>query len=131
MTDILGHQFINIQLIADQFAANGYCEYSNVKEAHKPLTITVVVIPDLFEGDPVPLNKPGEFDMEKWRAGEYNPNGTAHSPPNVDPIVDSCLTEMREKLGCKVGQNPPQVEFLVTNIYRPSAPLDIASEQNT
>ncbi|KAJ5994254.1 hypothetical protein N7451_009978 [Penicillium sp. IBT 35674x] len=85
LTDILGHQFINIQLIADQFAANGY----------------FVVIPDLFEGDPVPLNKPGEFDMEKWRAGEYNSKGIAHSPPNVDPIVDSCLKEMRDTLGCK------------------------------
>lgn len=78
----------------------------------------------------MPLNKPGEFDMEKWRAGEYSPKGTAHLPPNVDPIVDSCLTELRDTLGCKVGQNPFQVEFLVTNIYRPSAPLDIASERN-
>lgn len=63
----------------------------------------VVVIPDLFEGDPVPLNKPDEFDMEEWRAGAYNPKGTAHSPPNVDPIVDSCLAAMRNTLGCKVG----------------------------
>lgn len=130
MTDILGHQFINIQLIADQFAANGYCEYPKASEAQTLLTIIVVVIPDIFEGDPVPLNKPGEFDMEKWRAGDYNPKGTAHSPPNVDPIVDSCLTAMRDKFGCKVG-NPLFIGFLVTNICRPSAPLDIASGLNT
>ncbi|KAJ5937302.1 hypothetical protein N7454_004957 [Penicillium verhagenii] len=85
LTDILGHKLINTQLIADQFAANGY----------------FVVIPDLFEGDPIPLNRPGDFDMEKWRSGGYDPKGTAHFPPNVDPIVDSCLTAMRDTFGCK------------------------------
>ncbi|KAJ5650974.1 dienelactone hydrolase [Penicillium longicatenatum] len=85
LTDIIGHHFINIQLIAAQSAANGY----------------FVVIPDLFEGEPVPLNRPGEFDMEKWRAGAFNPKRIAHSPPNVDPIVDSCLTVLRGTFGCK------------------------------
>ncbi|KAJ5266645.1 hypothetical protein N7478_009453 [Penicillium angulare] len=88
LTDIIGHKFINVQLIADQFAANGY----------------FVVIPDLFAGDPVPLNKPGGFDMQKWRHGEYHPKGIAHLPPNVDPIVDACIKEMRETHGCeKIG----------------------------
>jgi hypothetical protein len=25
LTDVIGHKFINVQLIADQLAANGYC----------------------------------------------------------------------------------------------------------
>ncbi|KAJ5735042.1 uncharacterized protein N7483_000167 [Penicillium malachiteum] len=85
LTDIIGHTFINIQLIADQFAANGY----------------FVVIPDLFSGDPIPLNRPGDFDMEKWRRGHYHPKGIAHTPENVDPIVESSLKAMRETYGCK------------------------------
>ncbi|KUL89312.1 hypothetical protein ZTR_03746 [Talaromyces verruculosus] len=70
LTDIIGHRFINAQLIADQFAMNGY----------------VVMMPDLFYGDPVPLNKTGELNMQKWRAGEYHPKGTNHLPSTVDPV---------------------------------------------
>jgi dienelactone hydrolase len=65
--------------IADQFAANGY----------------FVVMPDLFHGDPVPLNRPEGFDIFKWRAG---PPG--HNPERVDPVVDASIKEMR-KLGVK------------------------------
>ncbi|PYH94395.1 esterase/lipase [Aspergillus ellipticus CBS 707.79] len=85
LTDIIGHRFINVQLIADQFAANGY----------------TAMIPDLFHGDPVPLNRPGEFDMQAWRNGEYHPTGTAPLPENIDPIIDSCITELRTTLDCK------------------------------
>lgn len=80
-------------------------------QIQKPLTRVVVMIPDLFEGDPVPLNKLGEFDMEKWRSGAYHPKGTAHMPPNVDPIVDSCLTAMRDTFGCKVGQPSSRLKY--------------------
>jgi dienelactone hydrolase len=54
---VIGHCFINAQLIADQFAANGY----------------LVVMPDLFGGDPIPLNRPDGFDLMKWLNGHYNP----------------------------------------------------------
>lgn len=77
---MIGHRFINAQLIADQFAANGY----------------FVVMPDLFQGDPVPLNKPDGFDFKQWLQG---PPG--HGPRAIDPIVNAALVEMRTKLGCK------------------------------
>ncbi|KAK7888024.1 hypothetical protein LTR67_009419 [Exophiala xenobiotica] len=85
ITDVIGHRFVNAQLIADQFAANGY----------------FVMMPDLFHGDPIPLNRPGDFDIMKWMHGEYSEKKIAHLPPVVDPIIDSCLVEMRTKYGCK------------------------------
>lgn len=93
ITDVIGHRFINAQLIADQFAANGY----------------FVVMPDLFHGDPIPLNRPGDFDIMKWIQGEYNEKKIAHLPPVVDPIIDSCLVEMRTKYGCKVSTYIPYI----------------------
>ncbi|TVY56797.1 Hydrolase tropI [Lachnellula cervina] len=85
LTDIIGHKFINTQLIADQFAENGY----------------LVIVPDLFDGDSVPLNRPHGMDMQAWRNGVHHPQGTAHLPLNIDPIVNACLAEMRTKYGCK------------------------------
>ncbi|KAL2005266.1 hypothetical protein VTN00DRAFT_2476 [Thermoascus crustaceus] len=83
LTDVIGHRFINSQLIADQFAANGY----------------FVVMPDLFHGDPVKLNRPADFDLMAWLTG---PPG--HLPARVDPVVDSVLKEMRTNLNCeKIG----------------------------
>jgi dienelactone hydrolase len=86
LSDIIGHRFTNSQLVADQFAKNGY----------------FVMMPDLFHGDPVPLNKPGEFDMQKWRMGGYHAEGKAHLPADVDPIVETCIRDMRAKYNCKV-----------------------------
>ncbi|KAI9685846.1 MAG: hypothetical protein M1822_004124 [Bathelium mastoideum] len=80
LTDVIGHKFINAQLIADQFAANGY----------------FVVMPDLFEGDPIPLNRPEGFDIMKWMQG---PPG--HMKERVDPIVEAAIKEMRKNLGVK------------------------------
>jgi dienelactone hydrolase len=80
LTDVIGHRFINAQLIADQLAANGY----------------LVVMPDLFHNDPVPLNRPANYDLMAWLNG---PPG--HLPPRVDPVVKAVLAEMRENLGCE------------------------------
>lgn len=76
LTDVIGHRFQNAQLIADQFAANGY----------------LVLMPDLFNGDPIPLNRPGDFDLHEWKK--------SHLPPVVDPIVTACLNELRTKYKC-------------------------------
>lgn len=81
LTDVIGHRFINAQLIADQLAANGY----------------FVVMPDLFHGDPVPLNnRPPGFDLMAWLNG---PPG--HLPDRVDPVVQSVLKEMKSNMGCE------------------------------
>ncbi|OQV08321.1 hypothetical protein CLAIMM_12617 [Cladophialophora immunda] len=85
ITDVIGHKFINAQLIADQFAAHGY----------------FVLMPDLFDGNPVELNAPEGFDLMKWLSGEYHPKKRAHIPPNVDPIIESCITEMKQSYGVK------------------------------
>jgi dienelactone hydrolase len=73
LTDVIGHKFINAQLIADQFAANGY----------------YVVMPDLFHGDPLQLNRPPTFDFVKWRQG--------HGNESVDPVVEAAIKELRKQ----------------------------------
>jgi len=85
LTDIIGHGFNNFQLIGDQLADRGY----------------FVMIPDLFDGDAIPLNRPEGFDQPKWRSGGYGANGTAHTPENIDPVIQSSIDEMRGKYGCK------------------------------
>lgn len=81
LTDVIGHRFINAQLIADQLAANGY----------------FVVMPDLFHGDPVPLNnRPADFDIMAWLKG---PPG--HLPDRVEPVIQAVLKEMKSSLGCE------------------------------
>jgi hypothetical protein len=67
------------------------------------------MMPDLFGSDPVPLNRPEGFDMQEWKKG--------HGPSAIDPIVDACLTELRNKYNCKVSfaQN---FEFLGSPIWR-------------
>ncbi|KAL1627306.1 hypothetical protein SLS56_006441 [Neofusicoccum ribis] len=77
VTDIFGHDFINVQLIADQFAANGY----------------FAVIPDLFNGNAVPVNKPDDFDIMGWLQN--------YQPQQVDPVVDNVIKELKGKLGVK------------------------------
>lgn len=82
----MGHQSINSQLIADQFAANGY----------------FVVMPDLFYGDAIPMNKIGELDIPKWFSGGYNDKGIRHDATTVDPIVETCISAMRSNYNCRV-----------------------------
>ncbi|KIW05660.1 hypothetical protein, variant 1 [Verruconis gallopava] len=78
LTDVIGHRFVNAQLIADQFAANGY----------------FVAMPDLFAGDPMPLNPPAGFDFAKWMAA-------GHTVEHVDPVVDAVVKDLRGGHGVK------------------------------
>jgi len=59
-------------------------------------------MPDLFYGDPIPLNRPGDFDIMKWMGGEYSEKKIAHKPPVVDPIIEKSIKAMKEKHGVKV-----------------------------
>ncbi|KAJ5525415.1 hypothetical protein N7494_012065 [Penicillium frequentans] len=77
ITDVIGHKFINAQLIADEFAAKGY----------------FVVMPDMFNDDSVPLNRPEGFNIMDWVKN--------HSPVQTEPIINTVLKEMRENLGCQ------------------------------
>ncbi|KAF2108652.1 dienelactone hydrolase [Lophiotrema nucula] len=82
LTDVIGLDFINAQLIADQFAANGY----------------FAVMPDLFFGNPVPMNPPEGFEIMKWIETDMP------KTDKVDPVVEATIKEMRGPLGVqKIG----------------------------
>jgi dienelactone hydrolase len=76
----------NSKLMADQFAANGY----------------YVVMPDLFNGDPMQLNTPEGFDFMTWLTkgtGGNNP----HTPEFVDKITEKAIAFLQEKGFTKIG----------------------------
>lgn len=77
LPDVIGNRFTNVQLIADQFAANGY----------------FTVIPDIFRGDAIPLQRPEGFSIDEWRKG--------HTNEQVDPIVEATIKELKETYGAK------------------------------
>jgi len=61
------------------------------------------MMPDLFHDDPIPLNRPGDFDIQTWFKGDYQKTDKKipHTPPIVDPIIDTCLVSMRTEHKCK------------------------------
>ncbi|KAH9216134.1 dienelactone hydrolase family protein [Leptodontidium sp. 2 PMI_412] len=86
LTDVIGHKLVNAHLLADQYADNGY----------------VALIPDLFDGDGVPINYDhATFSFERWKSGEFGANKTPHTTPVIDPIVDACIESLRNKYKCK------------------------------
>lgn len=78
LSDIFGI-YTNAQLIADEFANNGY----------------LTVIPDLFQGDQIDVKDmdSGNVNMPAWFP--------QHQPDKVDPVVESTLKYIRETLGVK------------------------------
>ncbi|KZZ91411.1 dienelactone hydrolase [Moelleriella libera RCEF 2490] len=68
----------NSKLLADLFAENGY---------------TTVVV-DLFNGDPVKLNRPPGFDFEKWLKHGSDGNNP-HTPPYIDPIIEASIKYLK------------------------------------
>ena len=87
LTEVYGHTFINSQLIADQFAENGYTTY----------------IPDLFFGDafPQPPNRFEGGDVFTWLNGAHNKTKSPHDAANTDPSVLKAIKHLREDLGFK------------------------------
>ena len=83
VTDVMGHCFPNAQLIADQFAANGY----------------LTAMPDVFFGDALPLNRAPDFDFFGWLNGKDGKK--AHNVENTEPYVKSAVKYLRETRGVK------------------------------
>ncbi|KAI1257377.1 hypothetical protein MGN70_000417 [Eutypa lata] len=83
LPDVIGI-WQNSQLIADQFAANGYA--------------TLII--DLFNGDPIPLNRPGDFDFMTWMTGGST-GDNPHTPAAVDPIAEAAIKYLKEEKGVK------------------------------
>lgn len=85
LPDVIGI-WQNSQLMADQYAANGY----------------YTIIPDLFNGDPIPLNRPEGFNLMEWLTkgtGGNNP----HTYKAVDPIVQKSIEYLKEQGFKKIG----------------------------
>lgn len=57
-------------------------------------------MPDLFEGDPIPLNRPEGFDIMAWLQ-KSGPEGKGHGPGQVDPIVEKIISAMKSDMGVK------------------------------
>ena len=72
--------------MADQFAANGY----------------YTIIPDLFNGDPIPLNRPEGFDLMSWLT-KGSDGKNPHTFEAVDPIVQKSIEYLKEQGFKKIG----------------------------
>lgn len=76
----------NSQLMADDFAANGY--------------YTLII--DVFNGDPLALNRPDDFDFMKWLSGGSD-GKNPHTKEHVDPIVELSLKYLKDQGFTKIG----------------------------
>lgn len=74
----------NAQLIADQYAANGY----------------LTLIPDLFNGDQIAVNELGKVDIMK-RLTEGSDGKNPHTKEYIDPIVEDSIRYLKEEYGIK------------------------------
>ena len=85
LTDAFGI-WQNSKLIADQYAANGY---------H-------TIIPDLFNGDPLNVDRPAGFDFPAWmQKGTTGDN--PHTTAETDLIVEKALEYLKGKGYKKIG----------------------------
>ncbi|PBP18573.1 alpha/beta-hydrolase [Diplocarpon rosae] len=85
LPDVIGI-WNNSKLMADQYAANGY----------------YTLMPDLFYGDQLSLNRPADFDIMAWvtkGTGGNNP----HTWEAVDPIVEKSIKYLQDQGYKKIG----------------------------
>jgi len=76
----------NSQLMVDQFAANGY----------------YTLMPDVFNGDPISLNRDASFDFMAWLT-KGSDGKNPHTPQAVDPIIEKSIKHLQEKGFKKIG----------------------------
>ncbi|KAI1814254.1 dienelactone hydrolase [Poronia punctata] len=81
--DIFGI-WANSQLMADQFAANGY--------------LTLII--DMVNGDPVPLNPGPDFDFPKWFA-QGSTGDNPHTKEHIDVIIKAGTEWLKSEKGVK------------------------------
>jgi len=82
LTDVFGQALPNNLLLADDFARNGF----------------LVILPDIFNGDPVPADALGggsSFDRNAW--------GPKHGPEQTRPPIDTALAALKERGVKRVG----------------------------
>ncbi|KAK0120461.1 hypothetical protein ONS96_010675 [Cadophora gregata f. sp. sojae] len=85
LPDVIGI-WQNSQLIADQYAANGY----------------YTLIPDTFNGDPLSINRPAGFDLHAWLT-KGSDGKNPHTYEAVDPIVERSIKYLQEQGFKKIG----------------------------
>ncbi|KAF8878877.1 Alpha/Beta hydrolase protein [Infundibulicybe gibba] len=75
LSDIFGPQLINAQLLADDYARNGF----------------KTVIPDYLNGDPIPVEamEAGKFDIGKW----FVNHGPEQTRPPLDKVIAALKTQ--------------------------------------
>jgi dienelactone hydrolase len=85
LPDVIGI-WQNSQLMADQFAANGY----------------YTLMPDLFNGDPIKLNRPADFDFMAWLTKGTEGNNP-HTYEQVDPIIEASIKHLQDAGYTSIG----------------------------
>lgn len=78
--------YANSQLLADSFAAKGY----------------TTLVPDVFNGDAIPLNKFPTVDLLSWIAKGFD-GKSPHTAEYVDPIIIAAIKALRELGVSKIG----------------------------
>ena len=69
----------NSKLMADSFASKGY----------------TTVIPDIFNGDPIPMPRPDSFDFQSWKEKGSDGNNP-HTPEAVDPLTVAGIKALKD-----------------------------------
>lgn len=75
ITDIYGYNFNNNQLVADEYGQKGY----------------YVIVPDMFNNDPVPAERPPGFDLMK----DWLPK---HMPDQTCEIIRKTIAQVKEDI---------------------------------